>query len=261
MVLFIYLVIFYNRSGMTLLIWKRTDIGCKKGYTLAEVLITLGIIGVLTAMVIPTLVMKSSQNTVIAKLREDVATVSLAVERGNGNEGIPLDTADSDMAAFKDVYLEGIAPYLNTSEVCYNEAGCWASETKTLTGSNPQYWHQNVGIGSEIITIKLPNGSNISLDIYGKSDIWNSFGVQSDDARGMVIFIDANGDTRPNVIGKDIYAVVYTSRGVLAAGADKSYEEVENNCSVSATGTNAGYFCLAKLQHDNWKIDNRIWMR
>jgi len=244
-----------------LLIGKRTIIDCKKGYTLAEVLITLGIIGVLTAMVIPTLVMKSSQNTVIAKLRQDVATISLAIERGNGNEGIPLDVADGDIDAFKEVYLEGIAPYLNTSEVCYDEAGCWASETKTLGGGNPAWWQPPVGIGLQIITAKLPNGSNISFDIYGKNDIFNYYGVRSDDDRGMVIFIDANGDTRLNVIGKDIYAVVYTSRGVLSAGADKSYAEVESNCSASASGANAGYYCLAKLQHDDWKIDNRIWMK
>lgn len=58
----------------------------KKGFTLAEVLITIGIIGVVAAMTIPTLIghIENIKNTSL--LREDYAILSQMMKMAAGTE-------------------------------------------------------------------------------------------------------------------------------------------------------------------------------
>ena len=58
----------------------------KFGFTLAEVLITLGIIGVVAAMTIPTLISKNQKRVIEAKLKEDYSIIQQVIksnEEGN----------------------------------------------------------------------------------------------------------------------------------------------------------------------------------
>uniref|UniRef100_UPI00402A565C type II secretion system protein n=1 Tax=Candidatus Scatousia sp. TaxID=3085663 RepID=UPI00402A565C len=52
----------------------------KKGFTLAEVLITLGIIGIVAAMTLPTLVNKYQKRTYIAGLQKFYTQISQAMQ-------------------------------------------------------------------------------------------------------------------------------------------------------------------------------------
>ena len=73
---------------------------------------------------------------------------------------------------------------------------------------------------------------------------------------GLVFFFDANGDRKPNVIGKDIYIMAFTEDGLVPAGNNKTKAQVEQNCL-----TGDGYWCLSKLISDSWEIDDRVWKR
>ena len=78
------------------------------------------------------------------------------------------------------------------------------------------------------------------------------------DHKTFVIFIDTNGDNPPNVVGKDIYVLVWKEGSLLPAGNDVSTDEVNKNCSMTATGQNAGYYCAKRLMNNNWKIPKDI---
>ena len=52
--------------------------GTKKGFTLAEVLITLGIIGVVAAMTIPTLIQNTNSVKFATQFKKDISTLSQA---------------------------------------------------------------------------------------------------------------------------------------------------------------------------------------
>lgn len=51
----------------------------KKGFTLAEVLITLGIIGIVAAMTIPTLLQKNYERQTVVKLRQTQSILTQAI--------------------------------------------------------------------------------------------------------------------------------------------------------------------------------------
>jgi len=91
------------------------------------------------------------------------------------------------------------------------------------------------------------------MDVQSSGVCNNQFGVNTDQSC-LVIYFDVNGDRKPNVVGKDIYAVIQTENGLTPACNNLSENEIEKDCS-----TKRGYCCLKKVIKNNWEIDNKIW--
>lgn len=128
-----------------------------------------------------------------------------------------------------------------------------------MAGGVPYYYRSQIGIGGDIIIIKLTNGANIIVDGYSSGSIYSYFGVKISDPSSIILFIDANGDRPPNIIGQDIYAAVFTSDGVVPAGSSMTNEDVNKNCSKLTSGYNVGYFCLTRVKNNGWQIPNEVW--
>ena len=234
----------------------------KLAFTLAEVLITLGIIGIVAAMTIPTLINKKQKAEIETQLKENYSIIQQSLKMAE-NDDIAIDSyLAEDIESVKSWFYTNLAPYMKYSHVCFNAEGCWQSmgPTKTLAGSVARYNQTNIGVGYNIVTIKLNNGANVSFDSYGTNDIKTLLGrncTYEDKALG--IFIDVNGDRKPNIIGKDIYVAVWTDKGLLPAGIDETEATVDSNCSATANTINAGYYCLLKVKNNGWKIPDDVW--
>lgn len=234
----------------------------KLAFTLAEVLITLGIIGIVAAMTIPTLINKKQKAEIETQLKENYSIIQQSLKMAE-NDDIAIDSyLAENIESVKSWFYTNLAPYMKYSHVCFNAEGCWQSmgPTKTLAGSVARYNQTNIGVGYNIVTIKLNNGANVSFDSYGTNDIKTLLGrncTYEDKALG--IFIDVNGDRKPNIIGKDIYVAVWTDKGLLPAGIDETEATVDSNCSATANTINAGYYCLLKVKNNGWKIPDDVW--
>lgn len=234
----------------------------KLAFTLAEVLITLGIIGIVAAMTIPALINKKQKAEIETQLKENYSIIQQSLKMAE-NDDIAIDSyLAENIESVKSWFYTNLAPYMKYSHVCFNAEGCWQSmgPTKTLAGSVARYNQTNIGVGYNIVTIKLNNGANVSFDSYGTNDIKTLLGrncTYEDKALG--IFIDVNGDRKPNIIGKDIYVAVWTDKGLLPAGIDETEATVDSNCSATANTINAGYYCLLKVKNNGWKIPDDVW--
>lgn len=234
----------------------------KLAFTLAEVLITLGIIGIVAAMTIPALINKKQKAEIETQLKENYSIIQQSLKMAE-NDDIAIDSyLAENIESVKSWFYTNLAPYMKYSHVCFNAEGCWQSmgPTKTLAGSVARYNQTNIGVGYNIVTIKLNNGANVSFDSYGTNDIKTLLGrnyTYEDKALG--IFIDVNGDRKPNIIGKDIYVAVWTDKGLLPAGIDETEATVDSNCSATANTVNAGYYCLLKVKNNGWKIPDDVW--
>lgn len=234
----------------------------KCAFTLAEVLITLGIIGIVAAMTIPALINKKQKAEIETQLKENYSIIQQSLKMAE-NDDIAIDSyLAEDLSSVKNWFYTNLAPYMKYSHVCFNAEGCWQSmgPTKTLAGTVARYNQTNIGVGYNIVTIKLNNGANVSFDSYGTNDIKTLLGrncTYEDKALG--IFIDVNGDRKPNIIGKDIYVAVWTDKGLLPAGIDETEATVDSNCSATANTINAGYYCLLKVKNNGWKIPDDVW--
>lgn len=80
----------------------------KKGFTLAEVLITLGIIGVVSAMTIPTLIQSYRNHVVETRLKKVYSVMNQAIQRAEADYGA------KELWNFEDpeFYNKYYAPYL-----------------------------------------------------------------------------------------------------------------------------------------------------
>ena len=202
---------------------------CRKAaFTLAEVLITLGIIGIVAAMTLPTLIQKQNDRQIVTGLKKSYSILSQALTKAQlkygffetwdlTTEGV-TNTGGDAPAKMKEIY-ERIKPELKVIQECNNKAGCWhKGKSKNLYGT--EIGRDSIGIGKDILIFRLADGINISIDDYTISQINNEFGYETNNTR-YVFWVDANGDKKPNTIGRDIFPFILTNKGLVPAGIHK----------------------------------------
>lgn len=231
----------------------------KIGFTLAEVLIVIGILGIISAMTIPNLLTKISKRQIETKTQVAYSllyqTMQLADSADNTTGTTILDFNDESM---KDWFRKFIQPHIKVLETCYNTYSCWheKGEVKDLNG-NKAWYSDNAGMGLNTLSFTTAKGISFSIDGWGTLPTLNSiFGIKTAQD-SLIVYFDANGRSKPNKIGKDIYVAVYIpERGLLPAGTDKTQAEIEQNCLKGN-----GYWCLAYIKRNNWKIPDEVWKR
>ena len=150
---------------------------------------------------------------------------------------------DENNAYMKDWVNSYLKPNLSATKVCYNTNGCWNNgHTKLKDGTIDYFSREGIGVGYNIITAVLNDGSFINIDAYRKNDIKNKFGVNIKDEYGLIFYFDINGAREPNTIGSDIFAVVYKNGTIVPAFSDRTKAQIEADCS----STGSGRACILK---------------
>lgn len=216
----------------------------KKAFTLAEVLITLGIIGVVAAITIPNLIANYQKRSAITNLKHIHAQLTQAIklsEYENGPiEGWNIYNPGELGLIWSKTVLEYIQPYLKGSKIDYSYNACMLNNKpfniknfkgQKFCGSASQY---------RLITM---TGAVISVNHVN----WNN---------PYIFFqVDYNGLSSPNIIGKDVFTFHLAKSGNLDGynSGNKSREEIlESYCCKTCSGTNRE--CLAVIMKDNWEI-------
>ena len=186
----------------------------KNAFTLAEVLVTLGIIGVVAALTIQSLTNKVPDQKHMAALKKTYSVLQQATNLVIAEHESPAYWwIEDDVEEPVKIIYNYYKPYFNAMRECPNVPGCWAYPTKYLDGS--VYWDAHNTRWYQY-SYTLADGVNILIDIYDTANA-RSFGVDVDKAC-PVIWVDVNADTLPNQIGRDIFAFIITDRGLQPAG-------------------------------------------
>ena len=235
--------------------------GRKIGFTLAEVLITIGIIGIVAAMTIPMLISGYKKSVVVSSLQKNLSLFSQAVQLAEAKHGFtdewPYCNEDSSIECTEDFFNNYLLPELKVIKVCTPEESeiCWTSP-KGLSGQSGYL----TGKESKHVRALLSNGSSIIM--------WP--GVESE-RKHWQIWIDIDGPMKgPALIGGDVFGFrlnyktsiddgILYRKGVGLVGADFSDEDVLRNdslygCSKTVNTVYAGRYCGALIQHSGWKI-------
>ncbi len=212
-------------------------------FTLAEVLITLGIIGVVAAMTIPTLVANYQKKETVTALKKAYSQLSQAVkmsELENGdkeywNYDLPAET-------FMNTYLK---PFLKDVEQTNGFDIHKTINYKYLNGYRITESSVNDKNNS---VIKLSDGTIIFVD-----------GWSSGENTGRGILVDTNGFKKPNILGRDLFAFKITpSMGLAPSQKEVDREEALSDklhmCSKSKSAWNSGYACTLVIMMDGWEI-------
>lgn len=221
----------------------------KFAFTLAETLITLVIIGVIAAITVPALIATHQKETTVTRLKKMFSALSQTTNKAIADNG-PVSTWTlgqnrnaNDAKTFLNNYL---TPYLSLSEKPTTFAeGNWRDfkNYKELNNSSKSY-------DSAYVRFYLNDGTSVTSRI--------------DDNSRLIMYVDINGDAKPNKVGRDIFEVnycIFTSDkcampGKFIANAEQQTREQLisasdiNNCNKQK----AGYRCLALIMKDSWTI-------
>lgn len=219
---------------------------CKRqAFTLAEVLITLGIIGIVAAVTMPTVITNYKKKQVVTQLKKSYSLISQAVKLSETQNGeTKFWNLNAPSEEFMNTY---ITPYLKNNEKLSTVVLNSKIQYKTLSGETIK-----TGTGTiQGYTIKLADGSFLIVDEWYPEN--NSF---------RTIYVDINGYKKPNTLGKDLFGFFITNESrVNPYGQYKEplqLDEIIKSSSGQGCDTNgAGLLCSALIMHDNWEITDR----
>lgn len=227
-------------------------------YTLAEVLITLGIIGVIAALTIPILINSIEKQSLVSQYKDTYSLLSNAVQKLKVDYG-SIDSVASMSAPDADTnFMEAFKTVLKFAKVCDRGAGagvCFHAGTTNSKNLHGDAWPYNLDAYSSGI---LVNGAMISLGGGGttKNCDFTPTVVTSGplyQATCLFVNIDVNGFSPPNTLGRDIFMLWIAKEGLYPRGSngDYNYYESNNFCNPSYTHQWSGQSCGAKVLGEN----------
>ena len=199
-------------------------------FTLAEVLITLGIIGVVAAMTMPTLMQNYKRQQATARIKKFVSVINQALisaenDLGPREDWVIGEMDNSDSAYnFLNTYIK---PYIKSADI----------EKRTLFGRN-------------MATLRFVDGSQMSVKVGACYDIW----------------YDINGEKGPNEKGKDIFVFILCKNGGCNFNSNQvrgfycaptgeqfpTHEQLIDNCKNYRT--DGGNWCTILLEQNGYEF-------
>ena len=202
----------------------------KFGFTLSEVLITLGIIGVVAALTLPVMVNNYKQKVLIVAWKKEFSTMAQVFQ------AIQDDNNGSIKSVFNNQYelSKSVCEELKCTKICqYSEQeGCWH---KPGDWSSPNGFNTHsrnyagfISVDGAIWVTNTIFSSNCSS--YNSTDVYENACFD--------FFVDVNGFKKPNVIGEDIFRLVVFDGRLLPYGA---YPKDISSCKTWGDGCSAKY--------------------
>ena len=223
-----------------------------KAFTLAEMLITLGVIGVVAALTMPTLMNRSNDQAFVSKLQKVQSTLNQAHLNAERQHGMSQDWKFKDGSTDAVIKLyEYYKPFLNIAKDCGTDTGggpgCFDPNWTMLNGSKSSS-QTKYGLGGNVKAFQLKDGTAISIDGYTNVATAATFGAANHRTTGhMAIFtVDLNGKRKPNRAGKDIFFFVLGDNGIVPAGIDST-----SDCKLSGVGYTCAAYVL-KNKNENY---------
>lgn len=201
-------------------------------FTLAEVLITLGIIGVVAAMTLPVVIGKYNRSVAEVKLKKFYSTINQSINRSIAEKGdITLDTSE----------------IVGNQNAEFLESWCKENMTKYIVKvkeegieKNPHYYK-----------IVFMDGSGTA--VYLNNSIMYVFYQLNFNKRSI---------TKTNMDGANEFLFLYNrdEHRVEPIFKDWTVANLKNSCY--ATGDSQRHGCAALIQKNGWKIpDDYPWIK
>lgn len=205
----------------------------RAAFTLAEVLITLGIIGVVAAMTMPSLIQNYQEKATVTKLKKCYSLVSQAYVSILNDEG----GSDTLQAGDDLEMMEKFGKYLKYQKTCGRNKGCFPNVTyKSVTGNGYSKWEDYTTDRSRAI---LTDGT---LIMFNKSALWRG---NEGNYLYAQIYVDINGFKGPNQLGRDFFYFYINPEKIVPGGAKALEEKNEGQKFTKNCIQQNGYACAA----------------
>lgn len=204
-----------------------------RAFTLAEVLITLGIIGVVAAITIPTLLSNVQRKRLQTQFKKTYAEVNVAARTFFAEEDMSVHDFDGDAygsntvggGTRSDLVLQRFMSYFKgqtrTSEYIWR-----------IYDANHKITQKN--LNGKTTTSYPCDESSVILDITGRIWAMDDTSTYSGTSYGPKICVDINGVDSPNRLGYDRFVFVFTEDNSVVPYTGTTW----NNLNANQTDEN-----------------------
>ena len=209
----------------------------KQGFTLAEVLITLGIIGIVAALTLPSFIYNHRKQVVESRLKKFYTTFNQAIILSENDNGEIANWEDPDLSGIsgsEDWYNKYLAKYLNTVSV---------------SRKNSDY----------IVWSKFSDGSAFGMRFSSRT-VTTNFDVYFYPFAKNVDLCMKNSSEQTQCNGTKYFTFHFSKGGLIPYGGfNRSRDELLNACGNE--NTDFRNFCTALIILDGWKISKDYPLR
>ena len=209
----------------------------KFAFTLAEVLITLGIIGVVAAMTIPSLIQSYKEKATVTAVKQSYSIFAQALKMVTIDNPDLSALTDSSLSAKENsqIMFKEISKHIKKVKSCDVDKKCMGN-TYYLNLNNEKV--SNWDTYNNLVTGVLANGTSFWILSLPAS-------ISGEETYAGQIGIDINGNKRPNKFGVDFFWFTFNKNGELFAGRGQGPGGTYWNCELSPSNSNwsNGYGC------------------
>ena len=241
----------------------------KNGFTLAETLIAMAIVGVIAALTIPTVVSETQNGKLAASLGRNVEAIETGcqfiVQRAseastNNSDGIingifmvntdvnGVASADTNRLVHENLFSANASEFFNTVPLTSTQITNYANEVRDINGNNPS------------------SGPNVLADNFAISSKFGAYyGYKGNNANTNeidpiigYIYIDVNAQKTPNRYGRDIFLFGLTdSCHMVPAGTTRvnSFRDIPIESDGCGNSPTSGLSCTLRVVKNGYKID------
>lgn len=166
----------------------------KKGFTLAEALITLVIIGIIAALTIPAILINTEQHEYKSAFKKALASLNQVIELNIALDGYgPLGAEDMTNATYEDSLFEMFRARMNVISTSTDYDWGNVSNYAFFTADGMRYeFPSEPTLKGDNITLSTNNGHCASPGIDTEDDYGKFYNAP------CLVVVDVNGERRPN---------------------------------------------------------------
>ena len=219
-------------------------------FTLAEVLITLTIIGVIAAITIPNLMQSWRKHEKISQIKSAYSILQNAIKMATAEHGNPDGWDYSGNG--KGIAERYIIPYVKYQHICGYESDSRCFDDGSWYYLNGVKSDSDGGYGATgHYKIKLQNGMDLGVFLINNvfpHKVW--------------FVVDVNGQQGPTQAGNDVFGfILYGDKNKLETGWGwvssfelpySYYEESNYNGACNVTAPQSGPACTRIIEHNGW---------
>ncbi len=214
-----------------------------KAFTLAEVLITLGIIGIVASMTLPALINKTKDREFKTAYKKAYSSFSQAFlymqAAGEYMDTSNVNTDPSGLQVSPNIgeNFKIISRYFKATKTCFdkNADDCWAcadGQAGVIGGGEPAW------LGCQKSSYAFIDASGMGWYMYANNE--------------FPVIVDVNGIKKPNRLGKDRFVLMF------ASSQDKNNHYVESADIIMPWGDhiNKGRWCPSgNCLYQTWLLE------
>ena len=242
----------------------------RKAFTLAEVLITLAVIGIIAAITLPSLLVNVNERAFDAKKRALVARLSQAIPQISNLSGYG-DEDDIEGTAAESFIAEGLSKVYKIASVCNvnNLSACGIPDSiTTIDSANEIDFPTSIGelntvfgsysssyvsyssggfVDTDVAAFETLNGESVAVYYNPECGSDQSSNHYVEDKMCVNFIYDLNGTKGPNRVGKDIgFITTFYKSDSSTVGPFPYKGNLDSNYpSYSSSGDDAASACKA----------------